>query len=129
LNKDSWLKLVKLSKEAHHLREIFNGTYALLVKKDVQDLFLNRINYLLDNTRDAHTKKALEDLKEDIELEIEHGTMRKQARPFIKTAGRPSASKANPLRDINDFIDEIQEQLDQLRGMVQGLIKQENEGL
>lgn len=72
----TWLKFVRHSTEAHHIREIFNGAYGLVGDKEVQSLFFDRINYLLNTMIDSHTKSSLENLREDIEDEIETGRMR-----------------------------------------------------
>lgn len=125
MNKESWLKFLKHSKEAHHIREIFNGTYALLVLPQVQKQFLDRIDYLLENNNDAHTKKSLEDLREDIELEIEHGALRKSGKappkyhqPAFKLTGRPFDTDQTPrVTKIINALERIRDELDRLEEM------------
>lgn len=119
MNKEAWLKFIRHSTEAHHIREIFNGTYALLEDGKVQRMFLDRIESLLITSRDPHTRKSLEDLKEDIELEIEHGEMRKSGKPFIKTIGRPYSKDQTPqLEKILSIIEIMQDELEMLEKMV-----------
>lgn len=120
MNKESWLKFLRHSTEAHHIREIFNGTYSLLVLPKVQAQFLNRIDALLSTTNDAHTKKSLEDLKEDIELEIEHGALRKSGRPSPqKLSGRPFDKDQTPRTvKIMNAIEYIRDELDRLEQIV-----------
>lgn len=119
MNKESWLKFLRHSTEAHHIREIFNGTYSLLVLPKVQAQFLNRIDALLSTTNDAHTKKSLEDLKEDIELEIEHGALRKSKPSPQKLSGRPFDKDQTPRAvKIMNALESIRDELDRLEEMV-----------
>lgn len=119
MNKESWLKFLKHSTEAHHIREIFNGTYSLLVLPKVQSQFLNRIDYLLSTTHDSHTRTSLENLKEDIELEIEHGALRKSGKPSPqKLSGRPFDNDQTPrATKIINALERIRDELDRLEEM------------
>jgi hypothetical protein len=117
MNKEAWLKFIPRSKEAHHIREIFNGTYSLIGMTNVQEMFFKQIDKLLGEIQSEHTRKSLEDLREDIELEIEHGAMRS------KIIVRPKAnSQAFYLTEKEKFIkiiDTLESEIEKLREMIE----------
>jgi hypothetical protein len=118
MNKEAWLKFLRHSTEAHHIREIFNGTYALIGLESVQKQFFERIDHLMCLQISEHTRTALENLREDIELEIEHGEMRNKSKPSFKTNWKPF--EADKQEKINGMIDRIKDQLDALEEMIEG---------
>jgi PleD family two-component response regulator len=119
MNKREWLKFVKHSTEAHHIREIFLGTYLLLPEPEVQDIFLNRINTLLSIRPHPHTRKALEDLKEDIELEIEHGEMRSKVVTRSKIGS--SSFYLTDKEKLIKIVDSLEAEIEKLRGMIDAI--------
>jgi hypothetical protein len=127
----SWLKFLRHSKEAHHVREIFNGTYGLINEPEIQDLFKTTIIRLQDNTHCEHTRTSLENLKEDIEEEIETGNMRKKITPHIKTNGRPFSKDNTPkIEKVLLIIDKMKFELNRLEDLVESMIdKQEIKSL
>lgn len=74
--KSAFLKMIPYGTEAHHTRKIFNATYGLIDDVNVQHQFFEHIDGLLAKRIDAHTRTSLENLREDIESEIETGAMR-----------------------------------------------------
>lgn len=130
MNKEAWLKFVKVSKEPHHIREIFNGTFQLINDPKVQAIFFDQIDKLSDaakGRRDPETLKILDNLREDIEDEIEFGEMQKKEilkRGPIRMDKTPMMLSSflkilDSIRgDINELEDEIQKALKEAIGEV-----------
>ena len=116
MNKEAWLKFLRHSTEAHHIREIFLGTYALIELESVQKQFFDRINHLQGLQISEHTRTALENLREDIEDEIETGKMRKK----IQVTVRPKENPFNRTNaeELQSMIDKIRYQLDAMEEMI-----------
>lgn len=123
MNKESWLKFIRHSTEAHHIREIFNGTYSLLTFPHVQKMFLDRIDTLMKTSRCPHTRKALTDLKEDIELEIEHKGMKKKDVEMLK-AEKPqfvTSENTSKIEKIESAIERIGRELERIEDVLREL--------
>jgi hypothetical protein len=128
MNKEAWLKFVKTSREAHHIREIFNGTFQLINDPRVQDVFFGRIDRLTNEAReinDSQKIKDLENLREDIELEIDHGEMQKKelAKKGPGKIDKTPTTLSSFLRiidsirgDINELEEEIRKALREATG-------------
>lgn len=117
MNKEAWLKFLKHSTEAHHIREIFNGTYALIGLEQVQKQFFDRIDHLLTLQISPCTRQALGNLREDIEDEIDTGKMRNITKPKYKNPGRPFETSKH--ERVSSMIDKIRGQLDVLEEMIE----------
>jgi hypothetical protein len=125
MNSVAWLKFVKHSTEAHHIREIFNGTYGLIGDPDVSKIFFNKIDALLDSRSiDKHTRDSLENLREDIEDEIETGKMRGAGNRERAPRQLAPISKTNRLKTMNRLIEAARDNLDRLEKMVEMMLNE-----
>jgi hypothetical protein len=124
MNKREWLKFIRHSTEAHHIREIFNGTYALIIDPAVKHMFFARIDYLLSSRIDQHTRTSLENLKEDIEDEAETGRMRANGLPPRLLVERQMKPR-NPDK-VAKYRARIESMLSEIRRL-EGLIEKERE--
>lgn len=73
----SWLSQIQYATETHHIRELFLKYFPFIQESEVQNAFFERIEFLRNRSANAQMVRDLEDLKDDIELEIEHGSMLK----------------------------------------------------
>ena len=118
MNKEAWLKFIKHSTEAHHIREIFNGTFGMIDLLPVQKLFFDRIDHLLTLQIGEHTRASLINLREDIEHEIEFSELRNKTKLPAKNNGRPSfkIDKTDKvlslMAKIRSYLDEMEELID-----------------
>jgi len=123
MNNQGWLKFIERSTEAHHIREIFNGTYALISDPFVQEIFFSKINELLLKTMDGHTRDSLNDLKEDIELEVEHGAMmaaaKNRKRPVVSRVKNTKNHDSDTLKNIVIILDSIKNKLVQVERILE----------
>lgn len=119
MNKREWLKFIRHSTEAHHIREIFNGTYALIVDPAVKHIFFARIDFLLSNCRCPHTKQSLENLQEDIEDEIETGRMRNAGLSPRYTVQRPAARSPDKIAKYMARIESMLSEVRRLEGLIE----------
>ena len=69
---------IQESTNAPSLRGLFRQNLLLLEKDIIQKAFFDRIDYLISSETCGFSKESLEDLKEDIELEIEFGDLKKE---------------------------------------------------
>lgn len=69
------IKFIDEATEAHQIREIFKKSYTFIREPDVHKPIFKRIEFLIQNSTDCQKVKDLEDLKEDIEIEIETAGM------------------------------------------------------
>lgn len=70
-----YLRDIELATQPCHIREIFNRSYPFIREPDLHNSFFERIEFLAKRTVNAQEVRDYEELKEDIELEMEHGTL------------------------------------------------------
>jgi DNA-binding protein Fis len=73
--KHPWVEYIDYANEVHQVREVFLKCFLLIKNPAVHNPILERIEFLRNRSVDAQMVRDLEDLKDDIELEMEHGTM------------------------------------------------------
>jgi hypothetical protein len=71
----SWLSQVSEATEPHHIRAIFFKHFPFIKEPEVHNVFFERIDFLRKRSVNAQQVRDFDDLKEDIELEIEFGAM------------------------------------------------------
>jgi hypothetical protein len=102
MDRSYWLKFINEAMSAHALRQIFDKTFGLIHEADVQNQFLERIEFLRLRAIDGQTVRDLDDLKDDIEIEIQHST---KLRAMQKEA---KASQQEPELDTSEYISRIE---------------------
>jgi hypothetical protein len=127
LNKREWLKFIPKCKEAHHIREIYNGTYLLIGEPAVQKQFFDKIDSLLGSMISEHTRRYLGELREDIEDEIETCKKRNSTGTLVERKKMPDRPSLDPMakhKTVLRIIESLKEEIQRIEKLMKDIIEE-----